>query len=84
LTLHTYDSLGPQASAISFSVASGTTATGTIRGSPAQIPVQAYYNNSSILFQPVGAGTSTLTLTEPAGYFTPSNEPTQITATVTP
>ncbi len=82
LTLYTYDNLGPQASAIPFSVVSGTTATGTISGSPASIPVQAYYNNSSIQFQPLTAGTSTLTLTEPAGYFTPSNEPLQITATV--
>jgi hypothetical protein len=57
---------------------------GTISGSPASIPVGSYYNNSSILFQPLTAGPSTLTLTEPAGYSTPSNEPLQITATVTP
>ena len=84
LTLYTYGDLGPQASALSFSVVSGTTTVGTISGSPASIPLQSYYNNSSIQFQPLTAGTSTLTLTEPAGYSTPSNEPLQITATVTP
>jgi hypothetical protein len=84
LTLYTYNTLSPQAAPLSFSVASGTTAVGTISGSPASIPVGSYYNNSSILFQPLTAGPSTLTLTEPAGYSTPSNEPLQITATVTP
>jgi hypothetical protein len=83
LTLYTYYDLGPQAAPISFSIASGTTAVGTISGSPGSIPVAAYYNNTNILFQPLTAGSSILTLTEPAGYSTPSNEPLQITATVT-
>jgi hypothetical protein len=83
LTLYSYYPIGPQASPITFSIASGTTATGTITGSPASIPVQGYYNNTSVQFQPLTAGSSVLTLTEPAGYSTPSNEPLQATATVT-
>jgi hypothetical protein len=85
LTVYTEGSLGPQASPISYSIASGTTTVGTISGSPATIPVNSYYNNSSVTFQPLTAGASTLTLTEPAGYSTPtsSNWPISITATVT-
>ena len=76
--------LNPQATPIPFSITSGTTNVGTISGSPATIPAGIYYNNSSITFTPLTAGTSTLTLTEPAGYYTPSSLATQITATVTP
>jgi hypothetical protein len=78
--------IGPQASPISYSIASGTTSVGTISGSPATIPANSYYNNTSIKFTPLTAGTSNLTLTQPAGYSTPyggSYSAQQIVATVT-
>ena len=87
LTTYTYDvSVGPQASPISFTVTSGTPTVGTISGSPATIPVNLYYNNSSITFTPLTAGATTLTLNTPAGYYTPTSgaySAQQITATVT-
>jgi hypothetical protein len=83
LTLYTESDLGPQAAPISYSITSGSTTVGTISGSPDTISVGAFSSGSNIQFQPLTAGTSTLTLAEPAGYSTPSNQPVQITATVT-
>ncbi|MBE7159258.1 MAG: hypothetical protein INR62_12655, partial [Rhodospirillales bacterium] len=84
LTYYTYGyALGPQAPAVSLSATSSNTAAGTIVGSPATFPAGNYIN-SSLAFHPVGAGTTTLTLTEPAGFAAPaSGFATQITATVT-
>ena len=50
---------------VSVLVASATTTAGTISGSPATFVSGGGWNNSAILFQPVTAGTSTLTLTGP-------------------
>ncbi len=84
LTFYTQGNLGPQAPTLSFSVASGTTTTGTITGSPTTFPGGGAYYNQSTAFKPAGAGTSTLTITQPSGYSACSctNWPLSITATV--
>jgi hypothetical protein len=77
--------LGPQAASPSFTITSGTTATGTISGNPGTFTVDgSAYNNTSLAFVPAADGSSTLTLNQPAGYTasTSSNWPSQITATV--
>jgi len=74
--------LGPQASPVPVTVTSTNTSVGTVIGSPATIPVGAYYTQS-INFQPVAAGSTNLNLAIPTGYSTPSNESVQIVATVT-
>ncbi|MGH2544395.1 MAG: hypothetical protein ACRDIB_16505, partial [Ardenticatenaceae bacterium] len=59
---------------------SSDTSVGTITS-----PV-VFSGNQSVLnasFDPIGAGETTLTLTQPAGFSVPSNGPQQITATVT-
>jgi hypothetical protein len=87
LTVNSYGNLGPQGVSPSFTITSGTTATGTIAGNPSNFTVNAGpANNSPLTFVPLAAGTSTLTLNQPAGYFvTPTTTwPTQITATVGP
>ncbi|HKS76042.1 MAG TPA: hypothetical protein VJQ82_22710, partial [Terriglobales bacterium] len=83
LTAYTYGyPLGPQASgAVPVSVASTNTAVGTVSGSPAAIGVGAYFTQA-ISFVPVATGTTNLNLATPAGYFTPSDVPVQIVATV--
>jgi hypothetical protein len=87
LTTYTYNQpLGPQAAAVSIAVASSTTTVGTISGSPATVGSGSYYT-SGITFTPVANGTTTLTLTQPAGYSTPyggTYSYQQIAATVTP
>jgi trimeric autotransporter adhesin len=83
LTESTYGQvLGPQAPPVAAAVTSTNTSVGTVIGSPATIPVGAYYTQS-INFQPVAAGSTNLNLAIPTGYFTPSNEPVQVVATVT-
>jgi hypothetical protein len=87
LTTYTWNvGLGPQASAVSIAVTSSTTTVGTISGSPATLSLGGY-STSGISFTPVTAGTTNLTLTQPAGYFTPTGGTysyQQIAATVTP
>jgi hypothetical protein len=83
LTAYSGGYLGPQGAPISVALASASPTVGTISGSPASFGVYGSYYINSFLFQPVSAGTSNLSITEPAGYSTPSNEPLQITATVT-
>jgi trimeric autotransporter adhesin len=75
--------VGPQApgSAVPVSVTSTNTNVGTITGSPASIAVGTYYTQA-ISFVPATAGTTNLNLAIPTGYFTPSNQPVQIAATV--
>ncbi len=64
---------------VSVPVTSSTTAVGTISGSPVTFsPTDTSHN---ISFQPVAAGTSTLTVVPPTGFSTPS-QGQQITATV--
>ena len=85
LTFAGQGTLGPQATASpSFTITSGTTATGTITGNPGTFTVNGSTYSQNTSFQPVAAGTSVLTINEPTGYFasTSSNWPTQITATV--
>ncbi len=88
LTGYTYGyPLGPQAAPISSAVVSSNTSVGTITGSPAMIPVGSSTNTNTVNFQPVTPGTTTLTLTQPAGYSTPSGgnySSQQIAVTVTP
>jgi len=87
LTTNSFGNLGPQAVSPAFTVTSGTPATGTIAGNPSNFTVNAGPGNTSTLtFVPVAAGTSTLTLNQPAGYFvtTTTSWPSQITATVGP
>jgi hypothetical protein len=75
--------VGPQAPGpIPVAVTSTSTSVGTVSGSPASIAVGAYYTQT-ISFVPAAAGTTNLNLATPAGYFTPSNIPVQIVATVT-
>jgi len=83
LTFYTYGyNLGPQApGAAPVSVTSTNTSVGTVSGSPASIGVGAYFT-SGISFVPVATGTTNLNLSTPTGYFTPSNVPVQIIATV--
>ena len=84
LTFYTQGNLGPQAPTLNLSVASGTTTTGTITGSPTTFPGGGAYYNQSTAFKPAGAGTSTLTITQPSGYYacSCSNWPLSIVATV--
>jgi hypothetical protein len=82
LTSYTYGyPLGPQAPGAVVSVTSSNTSVGTLTGSPASIGVGTYYTQA-ISFVPVAVGTTNLDLATPAGYFTPSNQPVQIIATV--
>jgi hypothetical protein len=83
LTLYslTGNPVGPQAGAIPVAVTSTNTSVGTVTGSPASIAVGAYYTQA-MAFHPSTAGTTNLNLATPAGYFTPSNIPVQIVATV--
>lgn len=84
LSYYTYGyNVGPQApAAIPVSVTSTTPSVGTVTGSPASVPVGAYYTQA-IIFHPATAGTTNLNLATPSGYYTPANEPIQIVATVT-
>jgi hypothetical protein len=83
LAFNTYGyMLGPQApGAVAVNVASSTTSVGTVAGSPSSIGVGTYYTQA-ISFVPAAAGTTDLDLATPSGYFTPSNQPVQIVATV--
>jgi len=81
LTVIGYASLNPGLGAVNVPIASGTPGTGTVT-SP------AVFNGGdltqTVSFQPVAAGTTTLTLGAVAGFSTPSAAATQqITATVT-
>ena len=62
-------------------VTSTNTSVGTITGGSVSIPVGSY-NIAGLSFQPATAGTTNLNLATPTGYFTPSNVPVQIVATV--
>jgi hypothetical protein len=62
-------------------VTSTNTAVGTITGGPASIGANAA-TNSALNFNPLTTGTTNLNLATPTGYFTPSNQPVQIVATV--
>jgi hypothetical protein len=65
------------------SVTSTNTSVGTITGSPASISAGSNYYTQAISFVPATAGTTNLNLATPPAYFTPSNQSTQIVATVT-
>ena len=52
-------------------VTSGNTAVGTILGSP--VSIGGGSSSGNISFQPVGVGVTTLTLTEPSGFSSPSS-----------
>src|SRR5487761_697391 len=82
----TGQSLGPQAGAsISATVSSASTNVGTITNSGTLTwTVGGSYQSSGVSFQPVTAGTSTLSLSTPTGFSTAPLADTQITATVTP
>jgi hypothetical protein len=74
--------IGPQAPGpVSVAVTSTNTSVGTVTGSPASIGLGAYYTQA-ISFVPVATGMTNLNLSTPPGYFTPSNIPVQIVATV--
>lgn len=74
--------VAPQAAPVNVTVTSGTTATGTITSSP--IVFTAGSSSLSTNFQPVGAGTSVISLGTPSGFSTPTPANTQqLTATVT-
>ena len=77
-----YGAVIPQFAPANVVFASSNTGVGTIVTSP--LVFQAGDSSQSTSFQPVGAGTSTLSLATPANFVTPSNISTQqITATVT-
>ncbi len=80
LTVYGGGLVSPQASPVNLVMTSATTTVGTITTSP--LVFTAGNNLVTTAFQPVGAGTSNLNLTTPAGYTTPANT-TQIVATVT-
>ncbi|HEX7795014.1 MAG TPA: hypothetical protein VF456_11715, partial [Vicinamibacterales bacterium] len=71
---------GGFAPAVDVSIGSSDPTVGTIIGSP--ISFGANDASKSAAFDPLNAGTSTISLTTPAGFSTPSNAQ-QITATVT-
>jgi hypothetical protein len=83
LNFYTYGyPLGPQVpAAVPVAVISTNTGVGTVTGSPASIGVGTYYTQA-ISFVPATAGTTSLDLATPTGYFTPANVPVQIVATV--
>src|SRR5262249_48187337 len=66
-------------------IGSGTPGTGTISGNPGTFTVTGSAFSNNVTFVPAAQGTSTLTITEPAGYYasTSPSYPLQITATVT-
>jgi hypothetical protein len=75
--------LGPQApGSVPVAVTSSATSVGTVTGSPSSIGLGTYFTQA-ISFVPAGAGTTNLNITEPTGYFTPSNVPVQMVTTVT-
>jgi len=80
----TGQSLGPQAGAsISATVSSASSNVGTITNSGTLTwTVGGSYQSSAVSFQPVTAGTSTLSLSTPTGFSTAPLADTQITATV--
>ncbi len=61
-------------------VTSGTPGTGTVVGNPA-ILQSGKSTSSQVTFHPVAAGTSTLSITQPNGFFSPASN-TSLTATV--
>jgi len=63
--------LGPQAGSVGpLTVTSSNTAVGTISGTgPTFNDTTGYFQSSGYTFQPATAGSSTVTLTEPAGYY---------------
>src|SRR5439155_3334500 len=67
--------------AVNVPVLSSDSSVGPIIGSPAVFTAGDSLNQSTA-FDPVGAGTATISITTPAGFTTPSNFQ-QITATVT-
>lgn len=78
--------VSPQAGPITFNITSSNVAVGTILNSPATIPVG--YGGVPLsnypAFQPVGDGTATITIQQPAGYVSPTGYYTdQLTATIT-
>jgi hypothetical protein len=79
--------LGPQAAPLSYTVTSSNMTVGIVMGSPATIPVGSDVSLSPPEFQPVGIGTTTLSLSQPAGYYAgsfPTVWSSQLTATVAP
>lgn len=67
---------------VSVPVLSSNTAAGTILGSPAVFNARDFFNQATS-FDPAAAGSSTVSITTPAGFSTPSNLQS-ITATVNP
>jgi hypothetical protein len=82
LTVIGYGSVDPQFAPVNVPLTSGTTTVGTIATSP--LVFHGGDSSQAGSFQPVGAGTSTLSIGTPAGFSTPTPTSTQqITATVT-
>jgi Putative Ig domain/Galactose oxidase, central domain/Kelch motif len=85
-TLNAYNygyNLGPQASgSVPVAITSSSTSVGTLTGSPSSIGVGTYFTQA-ISFVPAAVGTTNLTITEPTGYFTPTNVAVQLVTTVT-
>ena len=65
----------PQAGPVSIPVTNSNSAVGTLSGSS---------SIGTLQFNPLAPGSTVVTMTEPPGFFTPSNEPLQTTITVTP
>lgn len=79
-----YVALGPQAPAASVGISSSNPTLATIYGSPATITPGTGENASLIAFIPNTAGTTTLTVIQPPGYFTPSDGSDQLAITISP
>lgn len=77
--LATGQPLNPNAATISIPVTSSTPTVGTV--SPATVTLAAGASQGNLTFQAIAAGTSLISLAEPAGYTTPATQ-TSLTATV--
>ena len=80
LAFYNFGTLSPGVGPVSVSVTSSNTVVGTISTSPLIFNTGDTYQNTT--FQPTSAGTSTISLSTPLGFSTPSNYTTQL-ATVT-
>jgi hypothetical protein len=70
LTYYTTSTLNPGLGGVSVAVTSSNTATGTISTSPLVFMDDSTQLNTS--FVPVATGTTNITITQPAGFSTPS------------
>ena len=78
--------LNPQAAPLLVSISSSNSSVGTIVNAPAIIPVgqTTPTNNNFPSFQPAGDGSTSISITQPAGYFSPTGYYTdQLPANIT-